>query len=436
MRLSFTIIGLAAALSLGPIAGATADTAKVDKVVVLMRHGVRPPTNTGEIAPFAADPWPNFGVPDGMLTPNGAEGARKLGAWERGPLVERGVIPASGCPTPTDLFAWSSRELRRTTDTGVAFLAGMFPGCGLTVGKSAGEGPDPLYTASETDVGRVDFEVAKKAILDAMGGSFDRPKARLAGLMNELQNVTHCCSVEVCQKALGRNDCRIDELPWAIKPSSGGRNVKIEGPLSTAATMSQVFLLEYAQGLSPAEIAWGRAAKLDDVIRLSELRKIKYEYFERVPYIARRGSSNILAQIATVLTRGTDVDTGLKLQGPPDARLTLYVGSDTQIAQISGMLGLTWRSTGYLADETPPTGGLMFERLVEPSGARSTRISFITPTPDQLRGSAPLDAANPPSVTAVPIPECDAGGVCPLPKFGEILRAKIDATAVAPMEYR
>ena len=436
MKAPFACACLVMTLAIAPAALA-ADGDQVEKVVVLMRHGVRPATNTKDITPFAAEPWPDFGVADGMLTPHGAEAAKKLGTWERGWLGARGLFVADRCPGPSDVFAWSSRALQRTTDTGKAFLEGMFPGCALPVGRSDGSGPDPLFTASETDVGRLDLAAGKQAILDRMGGSFDAPKARLAGLMDELETVTGCCAMSVCQKTLGRNECRIDELPWAIEPSSEKRNLKITGPLSSAATMSQVFLLEYAQGLPADEVAWGRASGRDDVIRLSELRKVKYEYFERVPYIARRGASNILAQIATALTRDAGASIGLDLVGPPAAKYTLYVGSDTQIAEIGGILDLHWQATGYLDDETPPTGGLVFERVRRADGGRSVRISFVTPTLDQIRGETALDAtAGPSKISSVAIPACGGGRDCPLERFVAILGDRIDGSAVAQPDYR
>lgn len=436
MRFSIAhAVCVTAALTLAPVAVA-AEAPKVEKVVVLMRHGVRPPTSTAEVTPFAAAPWPDFGVADGMLTPHGAEAAERLGAWERGWLAERGLFTGKKCPEAGDLFAWSSRALQRTTDTGDAFLRGMFPECGLKTGKSAGSGADPLFTATETDVGALNLKEGEKAILAAMGGSFDAPKAKLAGLMDSLQSVTQCCSVEVCRKGTGKDTCRIDELPWEIKPTSDKRGLKIEGPMSTAATISQIFLLEYGQGLPADKVAWGRAATREDVVRLSELRKIKYEYYERVPYLARRGSSNILAQIATVLTRDTGSGIGIALDGPPDATYTLYVGSDTQIAQIGGILDLHWASKDYLADETPPTGGLIFERLVDSAGARSVRVSFVTPTLDQIRSAAVLDAKAPPSVVPVPIPGCGPDGVCPAAAFAKLVGDRIDPSAVAPVEYR
>jgi len=421
------------------VPGMVATAASVDKVVIVMRHGVRPPADDREIAPLTAKTWPDFGVAAGMLTRHGAEAAARLGAWEGKWLASRGILAAPACPRDGDVFAWSSRALQRTTDTATAFLGGMFPGCGVKVGKASGSGADPLFMASETDVGRLDLDAGRAAILAAAGGNFDVPKARLAGLHADLQRVLECCKVDICQQLAGKPDCGLGDLAWGIVPSSGGRNLSISGPMALAATVSQIFLLEYAQGLPPDQVAWGLAGRREEVLRFSEMRQIKYEYFERVPYIARHGASNIVAQLTQALVEGTGVDAGLKVAGPPAAPYVLYVGSDTQIAEIGAILDLHWQPRSYLADETPPTGGLVFERLVDPvTKAPSVRVSFLTPTLDQIRDAATLDEGNPPEVLLLAIPDCAKqmqDSACPLGRFGEIVRARVDMTAVAEPDY-
>lgn len=436
---SLIIASLCVALAV-PALAASPQEEKVEKVVVLMRHGVRPPTSYAEVSPLAARSWPEFGAKEGMLTPHGSQAARHLGAWEGRWLAARGVLAAPKCPAPGEVWAWSSRALQRTTDTGIAFLDGMFPGCRIPVGKASGSGADGLFTAAETDVGRLDPAQGRAAIEAATGPDFAVPRARLATLLGEMQAITDCCRPEICQKFVGHAQCTLTDLPWGIVPAAGGRNLAISGPMSLSATMAQVFLLEYANGLPPARIAWGHVAKAADIVRLSRIRQIKYEYFERVPYIARRGASNILAQLDEALFAGSGQASGLDLSGPPDARFTLFVGSDTQIAEIGGILGLHWFPESYLADETPPTGGLVFERVRDTAtGERAVRVNFITPRLEQIRAAAVFDAAHPPEVLPVTVPDCTEqmrDGVCPLGRFGEIVRNRIDRGAVAAPSYQ
>jgi 4-phytase / acid phosphatase len=436
--LTLAICASSVAWLVNPFASARAET--VDKVVVLMRHGVRPPTNDKEVAPLTDKAWPDFGVAAGMLTRHGAAAASRLGAWQGRWLTERGVLASPRCPAAGEVFAWSNRALQRTTDTGIAFLDGMFPGCGLGVGKAAGSGADPLFTASETEVGRLDPVVGRDAILAIAGADFSGPKAKLAALHSDLQRILQCCKPAICEHLPGKASCTLQELPWGIASAAGGRHLAISGPLAIAATVSQVFLLEYAQGLPADQVAWGQATDANAVLRFSEMRKIKYENFERVPYIARRGASNILVQIAQALLQGTGIDAGLKVAGPPEAKYVLYIGSDTQIAEIGGILATHWQPKSYLADETPPTGGLVFERLFDAATKTyAVRLSFVTPTLDQIRTAASFDASNPPEVLPVAIPDCAgaaANDTCPLARFGAIVHDRIDPTAVAETPYR
>lgn len=437
MRSKALQAAIAAALTLTVLPDVAA-AAEVERVVVLMRHGIRPQTNISEIKDIAKADWQKWPVADGMLTPHGAAFATRLGQWERGWLGQRKLFQASACPTAKDVFVWSSRALARTTDTGRAFIDGMFPGCAVPVGKAPGSSADPLFTASETDVGPVEAERGTKAILDAMGGSIAAGLAKLKPSHDAMQKVLDCCRVDLCQKAVGRPECTLSDLPTKIHPSPDGRRLLIEGPISLAATAAQVLLLQYAEGMAPDQVGWGKAGTLADVIRLSEARTLKYEFYEQVPYIARRGSSNILAQLTKALTAGTGIDDTLPVAGPPEAAYTLFVGSDTQISQIGTILGVHWKPATYRPDETPPTGGLIFERVVDGNGQRSVRLSFVTPTLDQMRGTAALDETHPPEILPIPLPECatTSDGACPVRDFAALIAKQIDRTAIADQSYR
>jgi 4-phytase/acid phosphatase len=162
-----------------------------------------------------------------------------------------------------------------------------------------------------------------------------------------------------------------------------------------------------ANAASVDKVARGLTATRADVLRFSEMRKIKYEYFERVLYIARRGSSNMLAQLAQSLLQGTGVDAALKIASPPAAKYVLYVGSDTQIAEIDAILDMHWQPKSYLAEETSPTGSLTFERLGDPAtNTHSVRVGFVTPTLDQISDVSTLDAKDPLEVLSLNIPGC------------------------------
>ena len=436
-RQLLTATAVFVALWSGPLS-ASAEDLQLVKVVALQRHGVRPPSSTREITPLAADPWPTWDVPDGQLTSHGKQAIAELGKWEGQILRARGLLRA-GCPQPSEVFAWANSGYQRTIDTADALLSVLFPGCGLKAGHLQTTKQDPLFTASESEVGRLDHDQARQAVMERMGGSLDRTDPRLTTLMAELQSVLRCCAVSVCQRAVQKDVCTFADRPSALSPTAEGRSVNWTGPMGEAATIAQVLLLEYANGFPPEQVGWGRASTAEAVIRLSELRKIKYEYQERVHYIARRGASNILNQILLALEAGAGTNPADADKGLLDAHLVLFVGSDTQIAEIGGILDAHWQLKGYLDDETPPGGGLVFELLQEPAtGARFVRLVFVAQTLEQIRAASALGASNPPNYVTVTVPGCPGArpdGACPVEGFVQFARSKMDMTAVAKPAY-
>jgi len=416
----------------------------LDKYVVLMRHGVRPQTSLKEIEPLSSKPWLQWNTPDGQLTPHGAEAVAQLAKWESSMLRQRGLLPEKGCPAPSAAFGWANGSVKRTIDTGNVMLETMFPGCGLTVGFNKvdeSDGVDSLYAPSDTKLGAIDTEKAKAAILDAAGGDLEKPRARAAALMKELDGILDCCAVSLCDKADPTKACTLSERPWAIKvkEAKGEKpaSVEVVGPLKEAGTVVQVFLLQYANGFPAEQVGFGRTPKADDIIRLSELRQMKYDVSVRVPYLAARDGSNILNQL--LLAVAADPAAGAVMDGPPNAKYTLFTGSDTQQSEIGAILGLHWHIPPYVDDETPPTGTLAFERLHDAAGKAFVRMSFIAPSLDQIRAASPLDGNNPPLQGAVALPGCEdqaIEGACPLDRFLAITRAKLDMTAVGSQNYR
>jgi 4-phytase / acid phosphatase len=416
-----------------PVAAAGTQGAALtpDKYIAIMRHGVRPQTSSKELLHYSAKAWPVWDVADGMLTAHGAKAAEKLAGWEMSMLRDKGLVAQSGCPAPGEVFGWANGSVQRTIDTGNVILSTMFPGCGLAVGFNKTGDVDVLYAASDAALGAIDPEQAKTAILDAAGGSFAAMTAKAAPLMKELDGILGCET----------SACSMAERPWTVdmKEAKGDKpaSVSVKGSLAEAGTLVQVFLLQYANGFPADQVAFGKASTSADIIRLSELRQWKYDVGNRVPYLARRDASNFLNQILLATAAGTTEATGT--EGPPDAKFLLFMGSDTQQAEVATLLGLHWHIPPYVDDETPPTGALTFERLHDATGKAYVRLGFVAPTLDQIRDASTLDAKTPPLQATVSLPGCESEmveGACPLDSFLKIARASLDMSAVANQAYR
>src|SRR5580698_6154199 len=115
----------------------------IDKAVLLMRHGVRPPTHNPALDPaIAPDAWPVWAVPYGYLTPHGAQAFTLLGAYDREKLTAYKLLPKSGCPDGVTVYTDVDE---RTVKTGEAFVVGLAPGCDIAVNHAVGH-TDPLFS--------------------------------------------------------------------------------------------------------------------------------------------------------------------------------------------------------------------------------------------------------------------------------------------------
>ena len=71
------------------------------RVVVVTRHGVRPPTQTNaDLAKYSDQPWPDWPVEPGDLTPHGGETVRLMGETVRAAYRAQLCCRAPAAPGP------------------------------------------------------------------------------------------------------------------------------------------------------------------------------------------------------------------------------------------------------------------------------------------------------------------------------------------------
>jgi 4-phytase/acid phosphatase len=364
-----------------------------ESAVLLMRHGVRPPTHEPALDPaIAPDAWPKWDVPDGYLTAHGARAIFLLAAYDRKMLAAKGLLPDTGCPAGVTIYADVDE---RTVKTGEAYAAGLAPGCDVAVGHASGA-TDPLFSPLDGAVPGFDTKAAKAAMLAAAGGGVAAPVAANMALFEKMQNT------------LAPGATAFLNLPAKISGKIPGREPKLTGPIAEGASGAEDFLLEYLQGLPLSEVAWGRAGKAD-VAALLALHPLAYTITARPAYIANRAAGGLARRILAGLTGG--------------GKLTVLVGHDTNIAELGGMLNLHWSLGGYPADDPPPGGGILFLLSQDKtSGARYVTAFYQVQTMDQMRNLV----AAPPAMQALPIPGCGdsvAATACSLAVFRKLVNA-------------
>ncbi len=385
---------LAAAILAAPLSTAQAadpaDGLKLSRVVMVMRHSVRPPTKA-QATPqgTTTQPWSSWTTPYGDLTPHGAQGAKLMGTYYRTLFGARGLLPREGCAPAGDVVVWASSK-SRAIKTAESFVEGLQPGCGLKVARPESEETDVIFHPSSI----IDGDIALKASLRQKPGIAAETKA----LAKEFA---------VLKRVLGVDNAKQGSHLEAAK----GDNASLEGALGLASTAGQTVLLEYVEGKPMSEVGWGRASKAD-IQAMLRFHPVKFRYEVGPPYVAQRYAAPVAKEILAAL--GGEAGTG---------KLTLLVGHDTNIAALRGFLDAHFQPADYPQDDPPPGGAMGFELLTNAQGKSFVRAFYTAQSMDQLRELQPLTAANPPAYSYFAIPGCTA--LCPLETFQKVVGAKL-----------
>src|SRR5947207_8146895 len=148
----------------------TSQGARLQFVVILTRHGVRPPISSpDQINIYSAEPWPSWGVKPGELTAHGAKLIKQLGAYDRAYLAAAGLLQPSGCTEASHLRIRADVD-QRTRETGRVWAEGALPGCHITV-ETVASGQDPLFHSQAAGVAKPDRELALASITGRIGGN-------------------------------------------------------------------------------------------------------------------------------------------------------------------------------------------------------------------------------------------------------------------------
>jgi 4-phytase/acid phosphatase len=403
---------------------------QLESVVILSRHGVRSPTaSKPALATLSPDRWPDWPVSPGYLTDRGADLVGQLGQYYGAWLRAKGVLPAQSCPKPGELYAWADVD-QRTRRTGDAVIQNIAPGCELSaVHQTILTQPDPIFHATESGACRLDPVQARAAIDARLGDAgIEGIDRRYAESLAKVGDVLHFNQSQYCREHGTEGACRFEALGNAIEVDDDGRHVKLHGPLGIASTVSEVFLLEYAQGLSENDVAWGRMRGAEDLRLLLQAHNAQFDLMAKTPYLASHAGTPLMQQIIGALEQRATGKSLTGIHAPANNSVYVLAGHDTNVANIAGMLGLRWTLPDQ-PDETPPGGALIFSLWRDPiSSERYVSVELLYQSLAQLRQELPLSIAAPPQRLPLPIAGCvDSArtGACRLDDFMRIARKSL-----------
>ena len=355
---------------------------QLDRVVVVMRHGVRPPTKAQPLPPgMAPGPWPTWDVGWGELSHHGERAVTLLGAFDR---ARYAALLGSGCPAMRAVADTDQRTVR----TAEVYVAALLPGCAVTVEHKPAGQSDPRFSTSPLPDD--DALAAARAALPA--GGVARLDRDLVGDWAVIDRILDCHAA-AC----------IAARPTSL--SAAGGKVKLGGALALGASFSETLALEYADGQPPARIGWGRATR-EDITALLGLHAWEFAVTARPPAVARAGAALLLGEVATALS------------APGAPALSLFVGHDTNLARIGGALGLHWQAAQFARDDPPPGGALIFERWRNGAGRYRLEVRFRSQSLDEMRDLTPLGAS---AVQSLVFDGCGDSKGCDAPGLREAI---------------
>ncbi|TPG56242.1 histidine-type phosphatase [Sphingomonas glacialis] len=375
---------------------------KVDRVVLLMRHGIRPPTKAQPMPNgVTADAWPSWPVAPGWLTPHGAAAVVAVAGADRAGFVADGLMPATACPTRVALLADSDQ---RTIATAQSYAAGLAPGCAIAIEHRPQDEADPLFNQIADGHAPLDPARAAAAVDAAVGpGGIAAVERSVTPLLARLDRI-------LCGPAT--TQCGVAREPSTLTPATATTRPKLGGALDRASTAAQILLLEYADDKPAQDVGWGRATAADITV-LGAFHALEFRLLARPPYLAARNMAGLSPRILTWLSD----------DAPTAPTIAMIAGHDTQVANLAGLLDLHWRVPGIAADDPVPGGAIMLERLSDARGQQYVRAVYRAQSLAELRAGT----ARAPYRAVLPITGCTARGVvglCTLAAFSAKLAVR------------
>ncbi|MEG3084609.1 hypothetical protein U1707_13230 [Sphingomonas sp. PB2P12] len=425
MRVAPLAAGFALVVSTiaGPVAAQTPPPQaqdKLERVVIVMRHGVRSAMSSPEdLGRYSRRAWPRFAVPPGYLTANGATLVTMLGGWYRAHYRRLGLLGANDCA----VYYWANHT-QRTEATATALAAGLTPGCSATIHQSAAA-PDPLFEAPQTPLAPLDPQrmlAALSARVDGNLAAWDARQGpdrdRFEALLLQCRRIP-CSSIErtKVQRRLG-------DTPVAMRIDASGKP-DLTSPSLQVAGIAESLVMAYTDGLAFPGWSGIDAATIGKAL---VVHGAGIDLRTRTPEVGRQTSSYLAMRLLATLQRGAGTTALADPIGDAE-KIVVLSGHDGTVTMLAGLMGLNWKLRDYGAGEAAPGGGLVFEvwRLAT-TGQSIVRVRYVAQGLDQMRYHVPLTADAPPESVAIPVPGC--GDACPLSAFAADFVHRV--TAVTP----
>ncbi len=394
-------------LALSTVASATPEAAAAPKAVlriVVMRHGVRSPTNApAELAPYANRPWTEWPVAPGVLTPHGAQGMTALGRSYRESLSDAGLW--SGRCDTLDQVVVMADSTPRNRASAAALMQGLAPACQGRYLALAADQSNPLFHFGEGKDGKEDD-----------GASSPLPAQWPPDALVALQRILSGCQGDACL-----TQAKVSGRKLLLDPAHDDEATRIKS-LKTAGSLSENLMLEYVQGFPLTQVAWG-AGDNSTISQIIALHNLQFALSKKSMPAAAQAGSNLMAHILATLQQAAGAASAVAPLTDRREKVVILLGHDTNLANLAGVLALDWHDARQ-PDDYPPGGALVFD-LLEDHGHYLVRVGTVMPTLDALRRAdfSPKEALVRRNLS---LPACPGKSTCPLKVVSQWLGSRLN----------
>ncbi|MGB7762055.1 MAG: histidine-type phosphatase [Bryobacteraceae bacterium] len=410
----FTVLLAVQLLSPHPVAAQTlanqaTDPTVLKQIIIYGRHSVRSSTvPDATLAMFASQPYPDFGVPTGYLTPHGAQAEILLGSYFRSYLLAEGLLTGADAADAKRSY-FRANSIQRSNITAASLAAGLMPGATVPVHSYPLGQIDPVFDPISANVATLDSQRAAQEVAGMFNGSAlpSALSAELSLLRSALYNYPNGAQPVPATPA-GLVDPTAAPSPLTASTGSVQTGYVIDvGGLAAAFYAIDPFVMQYADGMPLQNVAWGRLS-LSDLSQETRIDTLLFAIETASPYLTQVQGSNAAAHILRSMEQAVN---GRRVPGAFSASGTNLVGivsSDIYVDALASLIHLHWQLPGYQQDFAAPGGALVFElRQVRSTGEYIVRVYYTAQTFDQLRNLTPLTTDQPPATMQLLIPNGD-----------------------------
>lgn len=431
-RVTISTFPLAALLSLLVVGAGHAEQPAADRlerVVILTRHGVRGAMSAPEeLGGYTRLAWPSFSAPPGILTAHGATLLTMMGEWYRARYQAVGLLRAGDCA----VYLWANHT-QRTVASAKALAQGLAPRCALAVNQSPQE-PDPLFDAPLTPFAPPDNARLLAAISARVGGNLAAWDARQRPQLDRFEALLLQCARTPCSaEERGHVRHRLSDTPIVMRLDEQ-RALQLSSPALAVGGLAESLIMAYADG---RDFAGWRGMDSRTIGPALAVHGAAIDLRTRTREVGRQSSSYLAMRLLATLQRGAGVPVLADPVGDGQ-KIVVLAGHDGTLTMLAGLLGLNWQLPGYGAGEAAPGGAILFELWRRGAQGRPfVRVLYAAQSLEQMRHLAPLSLERPPASEAIAIAGCpDRERGCPLDAFTQHVLRQIAPPARSKRQER